>query len=273
MKQTFSVLFLKRGFAAAIALSVPISAQALTYDFTWYSGASQTWVYEAGPKLLVDVYEDLSTPENDVFFRFRNGIDTDLGYLSSIVELEIDTGTVAPNMFAGVSIWDHSTGVNFNMYTPCSPTTLLCGSTRIAWSGDYASGGLANSGPKSAGVNPDEYLTLRAMLGDGFGFSDVGDALSVGMSSSYVDGHYGEWSTAQKNIYRAGATEGLRFALLVQSIVPNSWNPDGHGLFVTHSVVAVPEPEAWAMMLAGLGLVAYAARRRRSIDGVKKVTG
>jgi len=37
---------------------------------------------------------------------------------------------------------------------------------------------------------------------------------------------------------------------------------DGH--FIT-SAVPVPEPETWALMLAGLGLVAFAARRRAGL--------
>ena len=45
------------------------SVQAQRYDFQWYSGAAQTWVYEAAPKLLLDVYDDPSTPEEDVYFR------------------------------------------------------------------------------------------------------------------------------------------------------------------------------------------------------------
>ena len=243
MKHVLSpAMFRKLLAIAAFALPAPVFAQqTFTYDFTWYSGASQTWVYEAGPKLLVDVYDDPATPENDVFFRFRNSIDTPLGYSSSIVELEIDTGTAAPNMLADVSIWDHSAGVRHTMYTPCNPTTLLCGSTRIAWSGDYASGGLANSGPKSDGVNPGEYLTLRAVLSDGIGFTDVVNALGVGLSATYVEGHYGQWTTTQKQTYRDGAAQGLRFALLVQSIVPNDWNPEGHGLFVTHNLVATSD--------------------------------
>ncbi len=32
--------------------------------------------------------------------------------------------------------------------------------------------------------------------------------------------------------------------------------------YVTNSVVAVPEAETWAMMLAGLGLVGFMGRRR-----------
>ncbi|MHA4866541.1 PEPxxWA-CTERM sorting domain-containing protein [Duganella sp. PWIR1] len=41
---------------------------------------------------------------------------------------------------------------------------------------------------------------------------------------------------------------------------------DGNGLFfdnIRYTVAAVPEPETWAMLAAGLGLVGAAARRRR----------
>jgi hypothetical protein len=82
------------------------------------------------------------------------------------------------------------------------------------------------------------------------------------MSTAYVDDIYSTWTTAGKAAYRTGASTGLRMALLVHSIVPNTYNPDGHGLFVTHSVVAVPEPGTWVMMLAGLGLLGFMLRRR-----------
>jgi hypothetical protein len=62
--------------------------------------------------------------------------------------------------------------------------------------------------------------------------------MNVGISTAYVEGIYNTWTTAQKTAYRAGASQGLRIALLVHSIVPNTYNPDGHGLFVTHRLVA-----------------------------------
>ena len=36
---------------------------------------------------------------------------------------------------------------------------------------------------------------------------------------------------------------------------------------LTQSIVAVPEPETYAMLLAGLGLVGAVARRRRQAEG------
>lgn len=47
----------------------------------------------------------------------------------------------------------------------------------------------------------------------------------------------------------------------MQGIGDESWGLDNVGLSAT--VAAVPEPETYALMLAGLGLVGFAARRRK----------
>lgn len=59
----------------------------------------------------------------------------------------------------------------------------------------------------------------------------------------------------------AGQTVTLR----VSNVIPQSFTgPAGFGIDdVSLQVTSVPEPETYAMMLAGLGLVGYAARRRR----------
>ena len=250
--------------SSAVALFVPLTAQAITYDFVWYSGASQTWVYEVGPMLTVDVYEDSTTPEMDVYFKVSNNINTPLGYQSSIVDLQIDTGTSDPAMFSSISVSGYSGDVKYALYPPGSPSGLIdSAASRINWTGNYAAGRINQAAPKTDGVNPGEYVTLKAILNAGYSFADVAGAMSVGMSTTYVDGIYSTWTTAEKATYRSGAATGLRMALLVHSIVPNTWNPDGHGLFVTHSVVAVPEPETWVMMLAGLGMLGFMLRTRK----------
>ncbi len=200
--------------------------------------------------LRVDVYEDLATPENDVLFRIRNNIDTPLGYESSISDLQIDIGSLMPGIFTGVSIsLGNSLGFfDYRSYPPGNPLTLIdLVESRIAWTGDWAAGRSSDSN-KIFGINPGEYLAIRAILNNGVRFSDVIDAMNRGMSSSYVEGHYGEWTSAQKTNYRAEAPKGLRIALLVHSIVPNSWNPDGHGLFVLHGRVASGAPQITALI-------------------------
>jgi hypothetical protein len=222
-------------------LGLSASAEVHTYDVVWYSGASQTWVYEAGAKVLVDVYDDLATPENDVVFRIRNAIDTELGYQSSVSDLQIDTGTVSPDMVSGMNL-DLANSVGFfdyYVYPPGSKKTLIDdAANRVAWMGEFAAGRTKNA-DRTGGVNPGEALVLRLQLAPGVTFTDVIQAVDTGLSTTYLEGRYNQWTNAQRALYRAEAVKGLRVALLVHSIVPNSWHPDGHGLFVLHRKVSV----------------------------------
>ena len=52
--------------------------------------------------------------------------------------------------------------------------------------------------------------------------------------------------------------ESSRFGHIAGTVVANEWNGD-----FQLNVVAVPEPETYAMMLAGLGLMGLVARRRK----------
>ena len=125
----------------------------------------------------------------------------------------------------------------FTIKLPEIPLNLIdLASPRISWTGDYAVGNINVGVPKTDGVNPGEYATIRAVLNNGFQFADVINAMDIGLTTTYVDGPYSDWTQAEKDAYRAGAPTGLRFAMLVHSIVPNEWNQDGHGLFVTNSL-------------------------------------
>jgi hypothetical protein len=110
--------------------------------------------------------------------------------------------------------------------------------------------GLSNVFPWSDGtiygIHPGEYAVLTGTLGGGYSFADALAALDVG----------------------TGSATGLRVGINVlhtKGNVPGDLSTyyDDVG-YITNSVVAVPEAETWAMMLAGLGLVGVMARRRRA---------
>lgn len=67
--------------------------------------------------------------------------------------------------------------------------------------------------------------------------------------------HDGGW---QSNVWAAAASGSYKVEFGVLN-APDAYNPS-YGLF---DVSAVPEPETYALMLAGLGLVGWMARRRK----------
>jgi serralysin len=210
-----------------------------TYDFFWYSGARTDFVYAAGSAILLDVYEDPSPQGNDVLFQFRNVIDN--GYdSSSIVNVFFDTGTAGSTMFTDLAVWDQSPGGGLTEPGDLAPTNSFLNFTKIAFTAEFSAGRESGSYPKTVGVNPGEYLTVRGVLGDSWTFDDVVNALSVGMNDSYNDALYwDQLPTSEKDEYREFASTGLRVSILLHSVVPNSVNPDGHGLFVTDGLVSV----------------------------------
>ena len=68
------------------------------------------------------------------------------------------------------------------------------------------------------------------------------------------------WQTFSQSVSALGASTVLRF----ESVGPASASSYGSYLDnVSLSVSAVPEPQTWAMMLLGLGLMGFIARRKR----------
>ncbi len=64
----------------------------------------------------------------------------------------------------------------------------------------------------------------------------------------------------------AGQALGIRFRTIYEAGQPLSQvNFDNVRLTATHSVSAVPEPAAWALMISGFGVIGTAMRRRRPL--------
>jgi hypothetical protein len=233
-----------------MAMTLSASAQAVVYDFdhqVWGDSSIQL-VNDAGRQVFVEVTENLSTVANDVLFRFTNTIppeNTDPDGEASIINLYFDVGNYT-DLFTGMAISEQSTGVLLTMPGD-RPTMSGTNSSFDATFDEAYSVGRGSGHPANQtlnGINPGQYLVMTGTLGDGKSFSDVVNAMNVGIDDDQVV-----------------AQTGLRISNIIHRIWGVAADSD-HGAFVTANVVAVPEAETWAMLLAGLGLVGFMTRRR-----------
>ena len=98
------------------------------------------------------------------------------------------------------------------------------------------------------GANEDNYWAVS--FG---GVTQNSDLLSI------ENGGFSGWSTATMNFTATSVTQALSF--LAKGTAPGA--PPFLLLDGVSMVATVPEPETWAMLLGGLGLVGFVARRRR----------
>ncbi len=66
-------------------------------------------------------------------------------------------------------------------------------------------------------------------------------------------------------VYTVTGTGFVSFGSLFAGVTSVMWNTDfsGHSVIDDVTIGAIPEPETYEMMLAGLGLLGFAARRRK----------
>lgn len=146
---------------------------------------------------------------------------------------------------------------------------LLAGlSTAQAASQTYTFSGVLNAAPLSGTFSFDDAL-LSAFVGADPLLS-VAPLTNFHMSYGGVSYGLGDALAAPDVSYYDGAFLGLSYSNDTLSFVPGSF--DASDAFVTDGfysanvtyTAAVPEPETYAMLIAGLGMIALAARRRRA---------
>lgn len=101
---------------------------------------------------------------------------------------------------------------------------------------------------------------------------DIGSfaLLAANVDAQHLDGaatgsalHY-VWTQSDVGTFATSATQALSHAGSSDTFTFASARTGGNVTFTLSAVHAVPEPESYAMLLAGLGALGLAARRRRS---------
>lgn len=143
------------------------------------------------------------------------------------------------------------------------------GSSQALVLGSPTPGFLLRSGPTFLGSDYPFFgaeqpgqtqLPFSSASGDliSLGYSGSSASVGIGVSSSYVSGD---------PLVATGTWEGLDLARLGVSAGSThtwSWGSGPTADFLTIEVAAVPEPSTYVLLLAGLGLVGWAARRTRN---------
>lgn len=123
----------------------------------------------------------------------------------------------------------------------------------------YTGGGIEQSFASVVGQTYDLSFSLGTMQANGRDGTAHIDVTIAGSTTGYeVVNHTGRlaWTGVTQRFTASSATTTLRFS--------NNQNPYLHFANVdAASVVAVPEPKIYSLLLAGLGLVGYAVRRQR----------
>lgn len=246
MTNIFSYSSLRAALAIGVlALAASAPAQAVSYGFTFMSGAQRLPVMtQAGNYIFVDVTENLATPANDVLFKLTSQIPEPA---SLLVKYWFDTGTHT-DLFTDMSVYDQSPGGGMIRITPTPQNNTHPYLPTLTPEYMFGLGGFPYDQEVYA-VSPGEYLTASATLGAGKTFADVIGAMNEGIAP-------------------ATRTTGLRIGTIALHLLGVRPDPavtlmDDAG-FVTASIVPVPEADTWALMLAGLGLVGFVVKRRKS---------
>lgn len=222
--------------ASALALLLVLTSQqanaAATYSFYNITNNDITGgaVADGKANLKVEVI-DLGSVNNvnQVQFKFTNTSS------SSLTDIYFDDGTLL-----GISsIYDSGAGVSFSQ--DASPPNLPGGNT-VTPPFVVTAGFLADSNPPVAGngVSMNEWLAIDFNLINGKTYDDVLSALALPNNGL--------------------GPNDLRIGVHVQGFANN-----GSESFINieGTVSPVPEADAWVMMVAGLGLVSFMARRKR----------
>ena len=153
-----------------------------------------------------------------------------------------------------------SNGISWSI----SPTNIYSGYTTITGSYDFAA--LPNNTDRLH-TSTDFTITFAQPVKTlivALSNDNLTDSINFGISPSFIQG--ATFNSTSKQITLNNAAGGLAWFTDVNTLTFKNTNnngiTDGYDI-AFHAIAAVPEPETYAMLLAGLGLMGTIARRRR----------
>ncbi|KIO50330.1 PEP-CTERM sorting domain-containing protein [Nitrosospira sp. NpAV] len=211
-------------FALAISVYQPLGYAAASTSYSFANITHNNTGAEVDGEANLKV-EVIDLGSSQVRFNFTNNST------SSLTDVYFDDGTLL-----GIASITYSSGVNFSQ--GASPPNLPGGDS-ISPAFVTTAGFLADSNAPVShnGVSQDEWLAIDFNLMGGQTYSDVISALALPNN---------------------GETGDLRIGLHVQQFATGG----GSESFINISS-PVPEPGTYAMLMAGLGLMGFMARRRK----------
>lgn len=253
----------------ALSVGFPGLANADTYTFN-FTGRMTIGIGPGGSNVITGGAQEFDFYQTPISASLTYDTVTGLG--DSPLSITLD------NAFLGASATFHDISI-----TRIGTTNLFNGALLADWNGSFnipfqtqwdATGFLnaVNSGELAVGdkisgdvlyrdVNNDHTYSqvVIASLGSATSYADLLVANAMANNGdvpiNYTPQYYAPLAASSASVgVTSGGLQGVKVYLDIDS---------GNSLYVT-SITAVPEPEAYAMMLAGLGLVGMIARRRKS---------
>jgi hypothetical protein len=175
--------------------------------------------------------------------------------------LTTDSGYTAPNSFTsdpfaqlvtednGGGMWTFTLSINNNLFSSFGDQAFL-GSMSFDFTPDPA------SNPVSTFIDRNEITSVLSTSGNGLsGLTEIDFGTGFGQNAS---------NRLSENDWVKWSVSGLSLGSSLTNMYVHLQGLGANGEYsAKYTVTVVPEPETYAMLLAGLGLIGFTARRRK----------